>query len=85
MHGIEDRGGVVEEVDSAGMAIHQELPLPDLHVEPVHWNAQLDGQFGGGQHADGMGPPGALLGYRHAACVPDSPDGDRKDSVLAVE
>ena len=53
LHAIEDCGGVVEEVGSAGLAIHEELSFPDLHVEPVHRDVQLRGQFGSGQHADG--------------------------------
>ena len=84
LHAIEDRGGVVEEVGSAGLSIHEELSFPDLHVEPVHRNVQLRGQFVRGQGADGMPPPGALHRYRHPGGVSDSLDGHREDFVLAV-
>jgi hypothetical protein len=60
LHAIEDRSGAIEEVGSPGPAIHEELSFPDLHVEPVHRDAQLGGQFGSGQYACVMRPTGAL-------------------------
>jgi hypothetical protein len=43
-NGVQDRGNIVEEVGPAGLTIHQKAPLPDLHVEPVHGDAQSRGQ-----------------------------------------
>ena len=63
LYAIEDCGGAIEEVGSAGLAIHEELSFPDLHVEPVHGDAQLRGQFGSRQHARVMRPTGTLHRY----------------------
>ena len=41
--GVENGRGVLEDVGSAGLPIHQEPLLPDLYIEPVHGNAQLGG------------------------------------------
>jgi hypothetical protein len=57
LNSIEDGRGVAEEVTSTGLPIHQEPPSPDLHVEPIHWNAQPDGQFGRVEQVGVMGPP----------------------------
>ena len=47
--GVENGGGVLEEVGSAGLPIDQKPLLPDLHIEPVHRDAQLGGQLGRGE------------------------------------
>jgi hypothetical protein len=47
-NGVEDSGGVLEEIGSARLLIHQESLLPYLHIEPVHgkcsaWRASSSG------------------------------------------
>ena len=45
LNAVEDSGGVLEEVSSARLSIHQEPLLPDLHVEPIHGDGQPGGQL----------------------------------------
>ena len=47
--GVENDGGVLEEVGSAGLPIDQKPLLPDLYIEPVHRDAQLGCQLGRGE------------------------------------
>ncbi len=63
---IVDIGGVVEEVSPARLTIHQELSLPDLHVEPVYRDAQLSSHFWRGQHIGAVRPSGAWLTHLNA-------------------
>jgi hypothetical protein len=46
-NGVEDGRDVLEEVGPAGLAIYQEPLLPNLHIEPVHRDAQLTASSGG--------------------------------------
>ena len=84
LYAFEDCGVAVEEVGSAGLAIHEELSFPDLHVEPVHRDTQLRGQFGSRQHARVMRPTGTLHRYWDPGGMSDSLDGDWEDLGLAV-
>jgi len=82
--GVEHVRGVLEDVGSAGLPIHQEPLLPDLHIEPVHGDAQLGGHLGRSERARVMGPSAARLGHRNAGGAPDPVDGDWEDISLAV-
>jgi hypothetical protein len=84
LYAIEDCGGAIEEVGSAGLAIHEELSFPDLHVEPVHRDAQLRGQFGSRQHARVMRPTGTLHRYWDPGGMSDSLDSDWEDLGLTI-
>src|SRR5438445_13279763 len=75
-NGVEDGRGVLEEVASTGLPIHQEPLLPDLHIEPVHWDAQPGGQIGRAERAGVMGPAAALLAHVDASGVRDPLHGD---------
>ena len=35
---IEDGCGVLEEVSSSRLSIDEQALLPDLHIDPVHWD-----------------------------------------------
>ena len=77
--GVENGRGVLEEVSSAGLPIDQKPLLPDLHIDPVHGDAQPGGQLGRAERARVMGPSAARLAHRDAGGAPDPPDGDWED------
>jgi hypothetical protein len=82
---IVDIVGVVEEASPARLTIHQESPLPDLHVEPVYRDAQLCSRSWRGQHIGAVRPSGAWLIHLNAGGMPDSLNRDREDHLaLAV-
>ena len=82
--GIDDEGGIPEQVGTVGLAIHQEPLLPDLDVEPVHRNVQLGGDFRGGEKAGIVVPAGALRVYFDSGAEPETLHCDRQDLVGAV-
>jgi hypothetical protein len=44
--GVEDGRAVLEEVGPAGLPVHQEPLLPDLHIKPIHRDIPPSGQLG---------------------------------------
>ena len=56
-NGLEDVRRMLEEVSTAGLSIHEESLLPDLHIKPVHRDIQLGYQLRGGKRTGVMGPP----------------------------
>ena len=40
---VENGRGILEDVGSAGLPIDQKPLFPNLHIEPVHGDAQLGG------------------------------------------
>ena len=45
---FEDLRIVIEEVCAIRLSIYNQALLPDLHVEPVYWNAKLSRELGRG-------------------------------------
>lgn len=72
LNAVVDIDVVAEEVSPAWLTIYQQSSLPDLHVEPVHRDAQLNSDFWRGQHIGAVRPPGAWLVHLHARSTPDS-------------
>ena len=75
----------LKRISAARLTIHQKPSFPDLHVEPVHRDGQLGGQFGRGRHIGVVGPSGAWMTHLHADGMPDSLNRDREDLATRSE
>lgn len=82
--GVDDERGIAEQVGAVGLAIHEKPFLPDLDVEPVHWDVQRGGHFRGAEEAGIVVPAGPLHGHFDAGAEPEPLHGDRQDLVCAV-
>jgi len=81
---IQCRWRVGKQMGSGWLAIDQQSPFPDLHIETVDGNAEPGGDFVGAEEAGIVLPPVALDGYLDARGEPEALYGDRQDLVGAV-
>jgi hypothetical protein len=81
---IEDGLCVPKEIGSRWLLIDEEPLLPDLHVDPVHWDSQPNSELRSTEPVWVMGPPGAPLGHWNAGATTDSPHCVWQHPVFAV-
>ena len=62
--GLDHAWRVREQVRAGSVAIDQKAPLPDLNIEPIHRNIQLNGELLSTEHVRRMPLSRSLLGNR---------------------
>ena len=61
-NGFDNLWPVFEEIAARCLTVDPDTSFPDLNVDPIDWNVQLSGKFGGAQQLGRVLPSGSLLG-----------------------
>src|SRR5207245_8460317 len=82
--GVKKGWCIREEIGAAWLAINQQTLTSDLHIEPVHRDLELAGQFGWAEECVVMLPSVALGSHLDGSGTAEPPNGDGQHLIGAM-